>query len=95
MNPMAGDFGNYLCELRKSKGWTQKQLGDAIHVSDNTISKWENNISVPSLEMITLLSKELGVNISDLISQGSASSISDSALELLNKISKQNELDRK
>lgn len=36
------DFGNYLSELRKSRGLSQYQLGRLLGVSDKTVSKWEN-----------------------------------------------------
>lgn len=32
-------------QSRKAKGFTQKDLGDRIGVSDKTISKWENGVS--------------------------------------------------
>ena len=31
--------------LRKEKKWTQKQLADAMNISDKTISKWERGVS--------------------------------------------------
>ena len=31
--------------LREEKGLTQKQLADAIAVSDKTVSKWETGVS--------------------------------------------------
>ena len=40
--------GEFLCELRKNKGLTQKELGDLIHYSDKNISKWERGISFPN-----------------------------------------------
>ena len=37
-------MGKHIAELRKSKGYTQKTLGDILDVSDKTVSKWEKGI---------------------------------------------------
>ena len=34
-------FGEFLQGLRKEKGLTQRQLAEALHVSDKAVSKWE------------------------------------------------------
>lgn len=33
-------FGAFLLELRKEKGYTQKQLAEKLFVSDKAVSKW-------------------------------------------------------
>lgn len=37
--------GELIRALRREKGLTQKQLADAMHLSDRTISKWERGVS--------------------------------------------------
>lgn len=39
------NIGEVIQQSRKAKGFTQKDLGDRIGVSDKTISKWENGVS--------------------------------------------------
>lgn len=34
-------FGEFIAELRKEKGYTQKELADKLFLSNKTISKWE------------------------------------------------------
>lgn len=43
-------FGERLKELRQEKNLSTIQLGKALQVSDATISRWENNIIVPSID---------------------------------------------
>ena len=34
-------FGLFLTQMRKEKGWTQKDLAQRLFVSDKAVSKWE------------------------------------------------------
>lgn len=34
-------FGTFITELRKGKGYTQKDLAGKLFVSDKAVSKWE------------------------------------------------------
>lgn len=43
-------FGERLKELRQENNLSTIQLGKALQVSDATISRWENNIIVPSID---------------------------------------------
>ena len=47
---------------------TQEQLGEKLGVTNKTISRWENGNYMPDVEMLSLLSKEFGVSINELIS---------------------------
>lgn len=41
-------FGEFLLELRKEKGYTQKDLAEKLFVSDKAVSKWERALSLPT-----------------------------------------------
>lgn len=45
-------FGLRLKTLRESKGYTQEQLGNKIGVRKQTISNWENENVLPSIEQV-------------------------------------------
>jgi len=66
MNQMK--IGKFIAVLRKEKGMTQEQLGEKLGVTNKTISRWENGNYMPDVEMLSLLSKEFGVSINELIS---------------------------
>lgn len=39
-------FGAFVADMRKKKGWTQKELADRLFVSDKAVSKWERGGSL-------------------------------------------------
>lgn len=49
-------FGQILKALRVQKGLSQEELAEKIHVVRQTISKWENESSSPSVEQLVSLS---------------------------------------
>ena len=48
-------IGEFIANLRKERGLTQKQLAEEIGVSDKTISKWECGNGLPEMSSIPLL----------------------------------------
>ncbi|MBQ4093566.1 MAG: helix-turn-helix domain-containing protein [Oscillospiraceae bacterium] len=53
--------------LREQKGITQKQLADAIAVSDKTVSKWETGKGLPDISLLAPLAEALSVSVSELL----------------------------
>jgi len=60
-------FAIKLKEIRTEKGYTQKQLAEAIKTTDDSIYSWEKGRSQPSLETLRALSKFLGVTTDYLL----------------------------
>lgn len=61
-------IGKLLCDLRKAKGMTQKQVADVLGVLPKTISKWETGRGFPDVSVITPLADVLGVSERILLS---------------------------
>lgn len=61
-------IGKFIQELRKEKNITQRELADTIGISDKTISKWENGISLPDTSMLMSLCKALDISVNELLS---------------------------
>ena len=61
-------IGNFIAELRKEQGMTQRQLAEQVGVSDKTVSKWECGNGLPELSGIPPLCQALGININELLS---------------------------
>ena len=62
------ELGNKIKQLRLRKGITQDTLAKALNVSFQTISKWENNISMPDIQLLPELAVYFGCTIDDLFS---------------------------
>ncbi len=60
-------FAIKLKETRIDKGFTQKQLAEAIKTTDDSIYSWEKGRSQPSIEMLRALSKILNVSTDYLL----------------------------
>lgn len=60
-------IGKFICELRKSKGLTQKNIADKLNISDNSVSKWERGLNIPDISSLTILSKIFNVTVSELL----------------------------
>lgn len=61
-------IGSFLAELRKAENLTQEELGEEIGVTNKTISRWENGIYLPPVEMLQILSKKYDVSINEILS---------------------------
>ena len=68
-------FGEKLQALRKARGWSQEELAGRIHVSRQTLSKWESGGAVPDTENVIALSRLFGVSTDYLLlTEGGAAS---------------------
>lgn len=59
---MLRTVGSTIRELRKNKNLTQEELAEAINVTPQAISKWENNIGWPDISQIIPLATFFGVS---------------------------------
>ena len=55
--------------LRKQKGLSQEELSIKLNVVRQTISKWEQGLSVPDAEMLVSISEALDTSVSTLLGQ--------------------------
>ncbi len=88
--------------LRKAKGLSQDELAAKLNVVRQTVSKWENGLSVPDSEMLISISDALDTSVSVLLDEtikpddDSELKILSAKLEIINKqIAEQNEVRRK
>ena len=60
-------FALKIKEARKEKGWTQKELAERLKITDKAVSKWERALSMPDIEMLGPISKELNIPLAELL----------------------------
>ncbi|MBT2217505.1 helix-turn-helix domain-containing protein [Virgibacillus dakarensis] len=60
-------FGERLKEEREKRGWSQTYLAEKIHVSRQSVSKWETGKNYPSIEVIIDLSDLFGITVDELL----------------------------
>jgi transcriptional regulator with XRE-family HTH domain len=65
------ELGERLKDLRESRGWKQRNVGDKLNVSRSAISKFENGKQIPSIDILKqyeqLFQVEPGHLVSELI----------------------------
>ena len=60
-------FGSFVAQLRREKGYTQKQLAQRLCISDKAVSKWERGLSLPDISMLLPLAEALEVSVTELL----------------------------
>ena len=60
-------LGKRIAELRRQRGLTQDQLAEAMNVSPQAVSKWENDLSCPDITMLPGLANYFHVTIDFLM----------------------------
>ena len=68
-------FGDMMKNLRQSRSLNQVQLANLLNVSKQTVSNWENNNILPSIEMLVKISQFFSVSTDYLLELDSRSYI--------------------
>ncbi|MBR2041245.1 MAG: helix-turn-helix domain-containing protein [Oscillospiraceae bacterium] len=63
-------FGEFISQLRKEKGMTQRELAEKLFVSDKAVSKWERGQSLPDITLLNPLAEVLGSTPAELLNCG-------------------------
>ena len=61
-------IGKFIAETRKAQRLTQRQLADALSISDKTVSKWETGRGLPEVSLMLPLCAALSITVNDLLS---------------------------
>jgi len=73
-------------KLRKSKGLSQEELAIKLNVVRQTVSKWENGLSVPDSSMLVALADELDTPVDVLLGEPVTESMPDDMRTISEKL---------
>ncbi len=73
-------FGDRVKQVREAHNYSQVQLATMLHVSRQTVSNWENNNIMPSIEMLIHLADLFGVSTDFLLERDNRRSLDTSGL---------------
>lgn len=72
--------------IRKSKGLSQEELAIKLNVVRQTVSKWENGLSVPDSDMLITISEVLEIPVSTLLGETVTESEADDLKAISEKL---------
>ena len=72
--------------LRKSKGLSQEELAIKLNVVRQTVSKWEQGLSVPDADLLIALSEALDTPVSTLLGETIAQAQADDLKAISEKL---------
>ena len=61
------NVGNEIINIRKKHNLTQKELGQLLHVTRQTVSNWENTKSYPDLQTLVDISNQFDISLDTLL----------------------------
>lgn len=73
-------------QLRKSKGFSQEELAIKLNVVRQTISKWEQGLSVPDSEMLVSISEVLETPVNTLLGENISEAPADDLKAISEKL---------
>ena len=71
------NLGTRLCSYRKRAGMSQQELAEYLKVSRQSVSKWETDVAMPTIDNLQRLGELYGVPIDELINSTSGTMKND------------------
>lgn len=60
-------IGTVIRKKRKELGWTQEQLANHLGVTYQAVSKWENDLSIPDIQIMPEIAKIFRISLDELM----------------------------
>lgn len=62
-----GTIGSRIAQGRKAKGYTQEEFSQLLDVTAQAVSKWENDISCPDIQLLPKIAEILNMTTDELL----------------------------
>ena len=66
------NLGENIYRLRSEHNMSQGDLADALEVSRQSVSKWENNSAVPELDKLVKMAHIFGITLDEMVTGAEA-----------------------
>lgn len=87
--------GQFLKTLRNEKSFTQAELAEVLGVSNRSISRWENGITMPDFDLLIELAKYYEVEVGEILDgERKDKKMDNQTEELLLKVADYNNVER-
>ena len=86
--------GHFLKELRNEKKLIQEELAEKLRVSNRSISRWENGVTMPDFVLIIEIAKYYDIEIKEILDGERSDSMNRQDEELMLKIADYNNNER-
>ena len=73
------NLGENIYRLRTGLNMSQGDLADALEVSRQSVSKWENNSAVPELDKLVKMAHIFGITLDEMVTEAEAPSSSETS----------------
>lgn len=61
------NIGEKILKIRKDNKMSQDDLAEALNVTRQTVSNWENSKNYPDIETLALISKKFNISLDELL----------------------------
>lgn len=63
-------IGMFLKELRRERSLTQEEAAEILGVSNRSVSRWENGVTMPDLDLLIQIAKYYDVGVGEILDGG-------------------------
>ena len=74
-------LGRFIAQRRKELNLTQRELAEALHVTDKAVSKWERGAGCPDISLLEPLAEALELSVDQLLTYQTAPEEPEAAVE--------------
>ncbi len=75
-------IGEIIKEIRQNDNMTQDEMAQALYVTRQAVSRWENNETTPNIETLKHISKMFGVSLNRLLATTQSTDVQTAEIKI-------------